>query len=96
MISVVYIWISYLIIFQIQSTEKYSIVLCYWFRSLEEKQLKQKQQELAEQQQKVEESWLQIKFTMIIDWHVYYNGGRDDECIDDNDDAEQIVAAVWW
>ena len=31
MISVVYIWISYLIIYisQIQSTEKYSIVLCY-------------------------------------------------------------------
>ena len=67
-----------------------------WFRSLEEKQLKQKQQELAEQQQKVEESWLQIKFSMIIDWHVDYNGGRDDECIDDNDDAEQIVAALWW
>ena len=66
------------------------------FRSLEEKQLKQKQQELAEQQQKVEESWLQIKFSMIIDWHVDYNGGRDDECIDDNDDAEQIVAALWW
>ena len=44
----------------------------------------------------MEESWLQIKFTMIIDWHVYYNGGRDDECIDDNDDAEQIVAALWW
>ena len=66
------------------------------FRSLEEKQLKQKQQELAEQQRKVEESWLQIKFTMIIDWHVDYNGGRDDECIDDNDDAEQTVAAVWW
>ena len=29
---------------------------CGCFRSLEEKQLKQKQQELAEQQQKVEES----------------------------------------
>ena len=69
---------------------------CGCFRSLEEKQLKQKQQELAEQQQKVEESWLQIKFTMFIYLHVDYNGGRDDECIDDNDDAEQIVAAVWW
>ena len=44
----------------------------------------------------MEESWLQIKFSMIIDWHVDYNGGRDDECIDDNDDAEQTVAAVWW